>query len=99
MKTRNSDSQLPRLLAALAVLATVQTASADSLQTSWLTNYSGQYARIYSNAAAQSSGSTATTWSNGSQTQALPAYVGVQEIDSSSNWVYIRTTGLGIHVM
>ncbi len=49
--------------------------------------------------AAQSSGSSVTTWGNGTQDQTLPAYVGVQEIDSSSNWVYIRTTGLGIHVM
>src|SRR5579863_3232564 len=98
MKTGNSDSQLPKLLIALVALA-AHTCSADSLQTSWLTNYSGQYARIYSNASAQSSGSAAATWNNGTQSQTLPAYVGVQEIDSSSNWVYIRTTGLGIHVM
>ena len=94
------DRPLFRLGAATALFAaTAQIASADPMLTAWLTNYSGQYARIYSNAAAQSSGSTATAWSNGSQTQALPAYVGVQEIDSSSSWVYIRTTGLGIHVM
>ena len=31
--------------------------------------------------------------------QTLPAYCGVQEIYSSSNWVYIRSTGLGSFVM
>ena len=100
MKAQLSDRPFLPLLAALAtLLGTAQISAADPLLTSWLTNYSGQYARIYSNAAAQSSGSSVTTWGNDSQNQTLPAYVGVQEIDSSSNWVYIRTTGLGIHVM
>jgi hypothetical protein len=49
--------------------------------------------------AAQSAGTAAATWGNGSQNQTLPAYAGVQEVYSSSNWVYIRTTGLGIHSM
>jgi len=31
--------------------------------------------------------------------QTLPAYCGVQEVYSSSNWVYIRSTGLGSFVM
>ena len=72
---------------------------ADSQLSSWFTTYSGQYARIYSNAAAQSSGSAVTTWSNGTQTQSKPAYAGVQEVDYSTNWIYINTTGLGFHVM
>ena len=44
-------------------------------------------------------GTTLTTWSNGSQTQSLPAYDGVQEVYSSSNWVYVRSTGLASYNM
>jgi hypothetical protein len=72
---------------------------ADSLVTSWLTNYTGQYARVYTNDAARNGGNTVTTWTNGSLSQSLPAYSGVQEVASSSNWAYIATTGLGIHNM
>ena len=66
---------------------------------SWLTNYSGRYARIYTNNAMKAAGTTLTTWSNGSQTQASPAYVGLQELYSSSNWIYLRTSGLATHIM
>jgi hypothetical protein len=65
----------------------------------WLTTYSGQYARIYTNDAMQAAGTSLTTWSNGSQTQANPAYCGIQEIYSSANWVYIRSTGLASYTM
>ncbi len=71
----------------------------DARIDSWLTKDSGRYARIYANAAAQSARSTSTTWSNGTQTQALPSYSGVQELYSSANWIYLRTTGLGLHTM
>jgi hypothetical protein len=81
-------------------LFVVSTACAnDPLVDSWFTVYSGKYARVFTNAAAQSSHLTATTWSNGSQSQTLPAYSGVQEVYGSSNWVYIRSTGLGSHIM
>lgn len=65
----------------------------------WFTTYSGKYARIYTNDAMLASGTTLTTWSNGSQTQSQPAYCGVQEVDSSSNWVYVYTTGLAAYNM
>lgn len=71
----------------------------DPRTSSWFTSQTGKYARIYTNNAALTNGSTVTTWSNGTQTQAAPAYSGVQEISSSSNWVYVRTTGLGQHIM
>ena len=73
--------------------------NADPRTNSWFTANSGKYARIYTTDANKTNGVSVTTWSNGSQTQATPAYVGVQEIYSSSNWVYIRTTGLGTHTM
>jgi hypothetical protein len=75
------------------------TAAADPMINSWFTNYSARYARIYTTDVNRTNGVSVTTWSNGTQTQSLPAYSGVQEIDSSSNWVYLRTTGLGIHIM
>lgn len=71
----------------------------DPRTNSWLTTYSGQYARIYTNDVSRTNGLAVTTWTNSSTVQSLPAYCGVQEVYSSSNWVYLRTTGLGSHVM
>ncbi len=72
---------------------------ADPLITSWLTTYSGKYARIYTTDATKNSGTASTAWTNGTTIQALPAYCGVQEVDSSATSVYIRSTGLGSHIM
>jgi hypothetical protein len=66
----------------------------DPRTNSWFTTYSGQYARIFTNDNMKATNVTLTTWSNGSQTQPAPAYCGVQEVDSSSNWVYVFSTGL-----
>ncbi len=77
------------------VLALAAIARADDPRTnSWFTAYAGQYARIYTNDAAKSAGNAVATWSNGTLTQSSPAYCGVQEIYSSTNWVYVRSTGL-----
>ncbi len=73
--------------------------AADPRTNSWFTTYAGQYARIYTSDANKTNGTAATTWSTGGTTQASPVYCGVQEIYSSSNWVYIRSSGLGSHVM
>ncbi len=92
----------PLLAVLLSFLAAERAGAAtatDPRLTSWFTEFSGAYARVYTNAAAQATGVPATTWSNGSQVQSLPAYSGVQAVYSSSNWVYLRTTGLGSHVM
>ncbi|HEX7652047.1 MAG TPA: YHYH protein, partial [Verrucomicrobiae bacterium] len=87
------------ILAALST-AFLATAWADDPRTnSWFTSYAGKYARVYTNAASAAANNAVTTWSNGSQTQSLPAYCGVQEVYASSNWVYFRTTGLGSHIM
>jgi YHYH protein len=66
---------------------------------SWFTSESGKYARIYETRADRESGHAVTTWSRGAGAQELPAYNGVQEIDSSADWVYVRSSGLGVHVM
>ena len=102
MKMKSVRSPL-RTLSATLVLGLAATAvrstAADPQLDSWFTSASGRYARVYLNAAAQSTGTAVTTWSNGSQTQSLPASSGVQEINASADWVYLRTTGLGIHTM
>jgi hypothetical protein len=78
----------------------VATVRADDPRTnSWFTTYAGQYARIYTNDVSRTNGNSLTTWTNGTTIQTLPAYCGVQEVYSSSNWVYIRSTGLGSFVM
>lgn len=89
---------LLNLLAALT--ATTSSVSAtDPRNDSWITGLSGRYARIYANDAALGADTSVTTWSNGTQNQALPAYAGVQEIYSSTDWVYLRTSGFALHVM
>lgn len=71
------------------------TASADPLLTSWITDYSTKYARIYLTDAAKARNNAAATWRKGSLVQRRPAYCGVQQIAYSTDWVYITTTGLG----
>jgi YHYH protein len=73
--------------------------AADPRTNSWFTTYSSQYARIYTNNAMKTAGTALTTWSNGAQTQSSPAYCGVQEVYSSSNSVYVRSTGLAGYTM
>jgi YHYH protein len=72
---------------------------ADPQITSWFTLDSGKFAQIYRTDAEKFLGRTETTWSNGRNTQSQPAYCGVQEILSSTNWIYVRSTGLGSQVM
>ncbi|TAK97946.1 MAG: YHYH protein, partial [Verrucomicrobia bacterium] len=75
------------------------TANSDPRTNSWLTTYTSRYARIYTNDAAKTAGNAVTTWNNGTQNQASPAYAGVQAVYSSSSWVYLQTSGLGQHTM
>lgn len=72
---------------------------ADPQITSWFTLDSGKLAQIYRTDADKFSSKMETTWSNGRNVQSQPAYCGVQEILSSSNWVYVLSTGLGSQVM
>jgi hypothetical protein len=74
-------------------------AFADPQTDSWFTTFAGKYARIYTNNAMKSAGNTLTNWSNDAQTQSSPAYCGVQEIYSSTDWIYVRSTGLAAYIM
>lgn len=80
-------------------LSLVIPAVADPRTNCWLTTCSGQYARIYTNSTMQQDGTAMTTWANSSFDQSLPAYCGVQEVYSSSNWIYVRSTGLASYTM
>ena len=68
---------------------------ADPLLSSWFTEASTKYARIYTSTANRSNGVSTTSWTG----QTLPTYAGVHEIDYSSSWVYIKNTGLAPYVM
>jgi hypothetical protein len=90
---------LTSAITGIILALTVSACAADPRTNSWFTTYAGQYARVYTNDAMKTAGTTLTNWTNGSQTQANPAYCGVQEVDSSTNWVYVRSTGLGSYTM
>jgi hypothetical protein len=85
---------------AVVTLTVLPATSDDSvIITEWLTDFAGRYARIYETKAAETAGTSVTTWNRGAGVQTTPTYGGVQEISYSEDWVYIRTTGLGYHVM
>src|SRR5690348_16992967 len=87
------------LLTAIAAHCVYADDSINPQISSWLTTYSSKYARVYTNDAMAVAGTSLTTWGNTSLKQTVPVYCGVQQILSSSNYVYIRTTGLGSHIM
>ncbi len=103
MKTQSHQtfnlSPLAFFCAAILLVLTLTVRADDPRTNSWFTTYAGKYARVYTNAASFTANNAVATWGNGSQTQSSPAYCGVQEVYSSSNWVYIRTTGLASHTM
>ena len=76
---------------AAALASTTPSQAAAPLLSSWLTTYSGQYARIYETDADRTSNTTLTTWPRPGRTvsggQATPTYCGVHEISSSATWV------------
>jgi hypothetical protein len=83
-----------------ALLATSSLVQAGIPQLeSWQTNNTRRYARIYETDAARLAGTAVTTWSRGTTAQTTPTYGGVLQVSYSANWVYLRTSGLGTHVM
>lgn len=86
-------------IVAILLFASVCLAFADPQLSSWFTEDSGQYARIYQNSADEAARTVSKTWSRGSGTQGSPTYAGVSKIVYSANWVYIRSSGLAGHIM
>src|SRR5438132_13684701 len=82
-----------------AVLLATLSLQADPRTNSWFTTYSGKYARLYTTDLNRTNGNAVATWTNGTYIESLPSYCGVQEVYSSTNWAYVRSTGLGSHVM
>lgn len=96
--------KITRLLPVLTFAITeavLRAQTVDPRTNSWLTTYSAQYARIYTSDVNKTNGLSVTAWTNttGGTVQTLPVYCGVQQVYSSSNWVYIRSSGLAGHVM
>lgn len=85
------------LLGALALLPAAR--AADPLLDSWLATGSRRYARLYENDAARQAGTPVTTWSRGAGVQSSPVYAGVVQVSFSNNWTYVRSSGLGYHVL
>jgi len=90
---------MTRHLLLLTLVVGLTTAHADPQLTSWLQTDSTKYARIYQSTANETAGTKSTTWTRGTGTQTNPVYAGVSEVNYSTNWVYIRTSGLAGHVM
>jgi hypothetical protein len=99
---------LAKFFALSLVVSVVGTASAQptnfvtgDVLTNWITATANQYVRLYTNNAAKNAGVGVPSWTytsvdgtNVSNKQPLPVYSGVQAIYSSSNWVYIRSSGM-----
>lgn len=84
----------------LGVSANAALAQSDPRITSWFTEKSGQYARIYATREDEQAGNAVSTWDNGTYSQSQPAYGGVQSIAYSADYVYVRSPGLAVgHVM
>ncbi len=96
-----------KLLIQLLLFIGLAAAKADPQLTSWFTTNSGKYARIYTSAANETAGATASKASEGwtrttngtTYAQTNPVYADVNEINYSASWVYIRTSGLASHIM
>lgn len=93
MKSTRHLNKLAALLLATTLAVASPLRAADPHVDSWLTTNSGKYARIYTSKTAALSGTPVSTWTG----QTLPAYSDIQEVYSSTNWVYVRTTGLASH--
>ena len=72
---------------------------ATPLFSSWFTDLSGRYARIYEDNDAITNQTPVTTWNRGDGVQGDPVYAGITEISYTDTDVYIRTSNLGFHVM
>jgi hypothetical protein len=87
------------LLLLLPAWGQVVLAQAEAQLDAWYTGEAGKYARFYTSKENEAAGTPSTTWSRVAGTQVLPVYAGVHEIHHTDDWVFIKTSGLGFHVM
>ena len=90
--------RVSRYIIYLLILSTSYLRAEPQLS-SWYTEKTGKYARIFTSKANESSGTTSITWSRGQGIQNSPTYAGIHAIYNSEDWVYIKTSGLGFHIM
>ena len=73
---------------------------ASPITTSWFTELSGQYARIYPDLETEVANISSTSWDHPTGSDQLsPTYAGVHEISVTDTDLYIRTSGLAFHIM
>lgn len=92
----------PAVFPLLALTLAAQ--SSDPCLTTWLTDASGSYARVYQTNADKSAGATATTWPrsgllNRGGGVSTATYTDIQRVAYSASYVYIQTTGLASYTM
>ena len=85
----------------LLPLLLVSAARADPQLTSWFTQNSGKYSRVYTTTANRTNGASATTWNTGGATlpHTSPSYADVYSISYSANWVYVKYSGIPSYVI
>ena len=83
----------------LLLILTALPLAAEPLISSWFTDLSGRYARIYEDNDAVAAQNAVTTWNRGAGVQNQPVYAGITEISYTATDVYIRTSNLGLHIM
>ncbi|MEP2774305.1 MAG: hypothetical protein ABJQ29_17300 [Luteolibacter sp.] len=73
-------------------------ALASPITSSWFTEFSGQYVRIYPTTADETANAPVTTWDHPSGNDRLtPTYAGVSEISTTATDLYILTSVIGLH--
>lgn len=90
---------LPARLLLTGLATALAAVAADPQLESWQTANTRRYARIYETDSARLAGTPVSTWTRGATSQTTPSYAGVIQVSSSTSWVYLRTSGLGTHVM
>ena len=88
-----------KLFITLHLLTASSTLIAEPLLTSWFTENSGAYARVYFDTDDVTEDSPSTTWNQGAGSQLLPTYAGIHELSSTDDWLYLRSTNLASYVM
>ena len=85
----------------LILLITLTNIYGDPLLSSWDLSASRQYARIYQFQSDIDNQQSFTTWDHptGNGDQQEPAYSGIHEVSYNEDFVYVRTTGMGAHIM
>ena len=89
------------MLKTLSLVLLTQLVHATPLLDSWYLEGSRNYARIYGYESDITNKTSYTTWSHPSAGtgQTEPVYAGVHEISYDADYVYVRSSGLGSHVM